>query len=295
MSSATASFGPKGGAVAAGTIGITPVILLLAFAVFSGSAVIDLAQSTWQSDAGSLAPIIIALGSVALWRDFQKARRHVKLGSATLWGPALALASALSIFASAIGNASFGAIALWVAGVAVFYAYFGAEVTLRCAFPLLFFAMIVPLPYSLSVLANAELRNFVAEQAVAVSALVGLNVAASPGVIIVGPYELAIENACTGTNSTLSLIAISVLYSYWVRERGWHLAWLICVLAVPIAMMANIGRVVTLVALVQSAGSAVLSTVLHPISGLISFSFAAILLLIADGLIARSWARLRAR
>ena len=257
-------------------------MLSAAFALFAGSAVVDLVRTNWRSDTGSLAPIVLALGGYTLWRDYSRSRGSARPGSAMIWIPILLLAALLLVFASAIAMASLGALAAWLAGVAVLYALFGKEVVRRCAFPLIFLAMVVPLPYTLSMPANAALRGFVADWAVAIAAWLGMNVAQDPGVVIVGPYELAIENACAGANSTLTLVSLSVLYAYWIRTRSVARAWFAGALAIPIAMAANIGRVIALMALVQWQGSAILETAIHPISGFVSFALAAALLLGVD-------------
>lgn len=256
--------------------------LAASFALFAAPAVVDLVRTSWRTEAGSLAPIVLALGGYTLWRDYRRSRQLSQSGRAAIWLPALILAALLLIFASAIAMTSLGAMALWLAGVAVIYALVGSQVVRRCAFPLLFLAMIVPLPYTLSMPMNAALRGFVAEQAVALASWLGIDAAIDAGVVIVGPYVLAIENACAGTNSTLTLVSLSVLYAYWLRTHSAARAWLAGLLAVPIALAANIGRVVALMAMVQWRGSAVLDTAIHPLAGLISFLLAAALLLGAD-------------
>lgn len=270
---------PLGGAA---TSRATRLLLAGAFVVFASPAVADLAQTSWQTEAGSLAPLVVTLGGFALWREISVSRGLSRPGSAAIWVPVLAVASLVLIFASAITMASLSALAVWAGGVALLYAVYGLPVLRRCAFPLGFLAMVIPLPYSLSMAANAALRSFVAEQAVALGTLVGVDAALEQGTIIAGPYVLAVENACSGANSTLSLVSISVLYAYWIHNHSALRAWFAGALAIPIAMSANVGRVVALMALVEWQGSSVLSTILHPLSGLVSFTFAVALLLLFD-------------
>ena len=260
-------------------------LLPVAFAIFAAPALVDLVRTNWRSETGSLAPIVLALGGYTLWRDYARARGSARPGQPVVWIPVLILASLLLVFGSAIAMASLGALAAWLAGVAVLYALCGWEMVRRCAFPLLFLALVVPLPYTLSMGANAVLRGFVAEWAVELANWLGLDAALDPGVVIIGPYELAIENACAGANSTLTLVSLSVLYAYWVRTRSVARAWMAAIFAIPIAMAANIGRVVALMALVKWQGSAILDTAIHPLSGFVSFTLAAALLLWLDRMV----------
>ncbi len=268
-------------------------MLVGAFLLFAAPAVADLARTSWQTEAGSLAPLVLTLGGFALWREVLIARPLSQRGSPAIWVSSLLIASLLLIFASAITMASLSALAVWAGGVSLIYALYGLPVLRKCLFPLGFLAMVIPLPYTLSMPANAALRGFVAEQAVALGTFVGLDAAIERGTIIAGPYVLAIENACAGANSTLSLVSISVLYAYWIRNHSTLRAWLAGALAVPIAMSANIGRVVALMALVEWRGSSVLSTILHPLSGLVSFTLAIGLLLLIDRIVVFLTGRLR--
>ncbi len=263
------------------------LFLGVALVLFALPAVMDLARTSWQTEAGSLAPIILTLGIFSLWQEMAKARQLATPGSLAIAMPALLMSCLLLFFASAIAMASLSAVAVWSGGVAVLYAAFGRLVLQRCAFPLAFLAMMIPLPYSLSISANAALRNLVADQAVSLATFAGIDAAIEHGTIIVGQYVLAIENACSGANSTLSLVSLSVLYAYWIRNKSVVRAWVAGALAIPIAISANIGRVVALMALVESRGSSVLSTALHPLAGLLSFMFAASILLTIDFFAAR--------
>lgn len=268
--------------------------IIAAFALFALPAAIDLMRTTWRTEAGSLAPVVMALGGYTLWRDLDQARDLSRPGAAPVWIIVLMAAAAILLLASAAAIPSLGAIAVWLGGVATLYALYGPAVVRRCVFPLGFLAMIVPLPYTLSMAANGHLRTFVADQAVALAHMIGIDAAIDPGIVAVGPYILAIENACAGANSTLTLMSISVLYAYWVHKRSALRAWFAGALAIPIAMAANIARVVALLALVEWQGSAILSTAIHPLSGFISFLFAVAMLWLCDRVAVR-WNRVLAR
>lgn len=270
------------------------VWIIATFALFASPAAIDLMRTAWRTEAGSLAPIVIALGGYTLWRDLGQAQGLSRPGSPAVWIVVLTVATVILLFASAAAVPSLGAIAVWLCGVAVLYALHGPEVLRRCAFPLVFLLMIVPLPYTLSIAVNGHLRTFVAENAVALATMSGVDAAVGPGIVAVGPYVLAIENACAGANSTLTLVSISVLYAYWVHQRSALRAWFAGALAIPIAMAANIARVVVLLALVEWQGSAILSTAVHPLSGFVSFLFASGMLWVCDRAAVR-WIRASGR
>jgi len=125
---------------------------------------------------------------------------------------------------------------------------------------------------------NAALREWVSENAVQLAATLGMNVAVASDGIIIDQYKLAVENACAGMSSTLSLVAICLLFAYWVRGASPKTALGLAAIAIPIALTTNVLRVVLLLLLVSHFGSSILDTLVHPLSGLISFGVAAILL-----------------
>ena len=260
------------------------VLLAGCAVVFALPALVALSRGAWRSEAGSLAPIVIALGGWTLWQAFREHREVAAPGSPVVWAPILGSAIILSAFAAAIAMASLQTLAVWLGCVAAFYAVFGKAMVRACAFPLLFLGLTIPLPFSLSMPLNAALRAWVADRAVGWGSSIGLDAALEQGNVIVGQYVLGIENACAGASSTLSLIAIGLLYAFWVMRGGWVPMVIVALASVPIAMAANVARVVALMAMVAASGTGVLDTWLHPVSGLISFSIALALLVIVSKL-----------
>lgn len=258
---------------------ISRLALAAGLLLFAAPAFVGLADQTWQSEAGSLAPIILALGGWSLWASY---RAHAELcapGKALIWLPLLVLAVVLMTASSALDFVTMQALALWLGVGAVFYALVGKEVLQKSALPLVLLILVVPLPYSVSVQANVALREWLSETSVSLGSMLGLDVALEYSKIAVGPYELMVENACAGANSTLSLAAITILLAFWLAEGSrWHLICLIA-LAIPIALLANLVRVLALMALVSVAGVEILETAIHPVSGLVSFACALLLVL----------------
>lgn len=259
--------------------------IALGFVLFAIPAVIGLADQAWQSEAGSLAPIILALAGWTLWHACRAHPELRRAGRRAIWLPAMVAAILAMIVGSALGFAALMALSAWVAGVAALYAALGGAVLRKAALPVLLLAMVVPLPYVLSMHANAVLRDGLSHAAVASGAALGLDVALDQGAIAVDQYLLLIENACAGANSTLSLIAIGVLLAYWIGAGSKARILTLSLLAIPIALLANLGRVVALMGLTSWVGVGVLETAIHPLSGILSFTFALGLLLMAARLV----------
>lgn len=261
-----------------------PTFLLACLAVFSIPALVVLSGQAWQTEAGSLTPLVLCVGA---WSIYQQARMNAELarpGNFVLWIVVMLAVTPVYAIASLIEMAPVMAFCVWLGGVVTFQVLLGAELTRKCAVPLLLLGLITPVPYSLSLSMNVALRDWLSDTAVAVGASVGMETAQESGTIIVEQYVLAVENACAGVNSTLSLIAIGLLFAHWVSGASTRRALTIALLAVPIALAANLLRVLALMGVVSAWGAGLVDTVLHPLSGVLSFGFALALLL------AVSWA-----
>lgn len=251
---------------------------LACIGVFALPIVMLLASQAWRSEAGSLAPLVLILGAWTLWHAVQSNREVIVKGRLGLWMVAIVPATGAYLFASAISMPSLLAFAGWAALVATFYASFGPTMLRRCAIPLIFLGLVIPLPYTATASINAMLREWISDSSVDLAAILGMDVAQGHGTIMIEQYVLAVENACAGANSTFSLIAIGLLFSYWISSSGALKTGCIMIMAVPVAFLANILRVVFLLWLTSYFGSAILDTALHPLSGVISFVIASICL-----------------
>jgi exosortase len=100
--------------------------------------------------------------------------------------------------------------------------------------------------------------------------------------IFVAQYELLVEDACSGLHSLLGLVAVTLLYVYLTRGASWRLALLFAALAIPIAIVANILRIVVLVLLTYFFGNGVAQGFLHQAAGLLLFGTALLLVFAVD-------------
>ena len=245
-------------------------------------AMAALAERYWNTDTGSLTPFIVLLGGWTLWRRLQDSAHLAAPGPLPVVLICLAAVSIIYAAASAINMTLAMVLCAWAGCVLALWARMGSAVVNACRFPLLFLGLAVPLPYSISVLMTERLRAWMAGAAVDMADALSLDVAIDRTSIFVNQYRLELEAACAGTSSTVSLIAIVLLFGYWYSGRDWRRTTVTVLLAVPIALGANVLRVLALIAATAIFGAPVLDTVLHPLAGLISFTLALVLFLLMD-------------
>ena len=257
-----------------------------ALLVWSSPALHTLAQQAWRTEAGSLAPLVLLLG---LWSLLETRKRHrdlVKPGALIPAAAAICTALPFYLFASAIDMVSMMAICAWVAGVATFYALNGAVMTRLAAFPIAFLGLVIPLPYSMTFSANLVLREFIATSASELGRFVRMETAVDAHYIFIDQYKLAIDTACAGVSSTMSLLAIGLLFAHWSRGGGWKVYLIAIAISGPIALAANILRILALLALTRAYGPELLDSAIHPLSGVISFAIALVMFAVAQNLVA---------
>ena len=116
---------------------------------------------------------------------------------------------------------------------------------------------------------------------------VGYPVARVGVTIYVAQYQLLVEDACSGMNSLIGLVAISLFYIYLLRNASWKYSLFLICLVIPIAILANIIRIVILVLLTYFFGNAVAQGFLHETAGMVLFGTSLLLVFVIDNLISR--------
>jgi exosortase len=109
-----------------------------------------------------------------------------------------------------------------------------------------------------------------------------LPVTANGVTIYFGPYSAEVTHACSGMNSIFSLFALSVLYlREGINRNILHLSVLI-LFVIPVAVITNLIRVITLVLITWYLGNRYAQGVYHDLAGVFVFIIALILLATVD-------------
>lgn len=126
------------------------------------------------------------------------------------------------------------------------------ETLCRLAFPLGFLLLMIPWPYLERT--TPYLARWVANAAATITRAMGLEVITSGARVELPEATLVIGAPCSGVNSLAALMTLAVLYAFLVRGAlGARLA--LVILALPIALLANLVRVCLLVLLAHSFGA----------------------------------------
>jgi exosortase len=265
------------------------IVVALAIAAVFAPALWSLAQ-VWSSvehySHGFLIPVASGLIAHGIMR------RHAALPIAGDKRGVIALAVALLVqgVGALLGSAALQGLALVAALAAAVWMLRGTTWLRALAFPLGFLLFMVPLPPEWLAPIVVSLLLFVSTSATAILHAMGIPVLREGNVMVLpGGESLFVAEACSGLTSLVTLLPIAVLIAY-LAPISPRAKVVLALLAVPVAMAANLLRVVATTLGATRWGVAVVTGELaHALVGLAVYAVACIALLA----IARAFPRAR--
>lgn len=267
-----------------------PVPLTQHWPVFIGLAVllvptlISIGTQSWTGEAGVHGPIVLATG---IWLFARRWRELLSIQRPGSWPMTLALlvpSLLVYAFGRAFGFLALEALALLGVFVAVFYGWFGTEAARRMWFPILYLLFVVPIPGWVITTLTAPMKEYVSWSATWILSHAGYPIVREGVTLYVAQYQLLVEDACAGLNSLISLTAISLFYIYILHNASWRYALFLMLWIIPVALLANLVRVIILVLLTYHFGNAAAQGFLHSTAGLVMFATALLGIFMVDGL-----------
>jgi exosortase len=267
--------------------------LALGFAVLLVPTAFTLANQVWSRESGAHGPIIILTGLWLLWRQLGDLNRDSRPGSNVVTFLLLAASLALYVFGRAYDFVYLEAAGLYAAALSLIYAEVGFAPMLRNWFPFLYLCFAIPPPHWALDAATAPLKRFVSAAATRTLALFDVPVSHEGVTIFVAQYQLLVEDACSGMNSIIGLIAISLLYIYLAHGSSWRHSLTLVVFIIPIAILANILRIIFLILLTYFFGDSVGQGFLHVSAGMALFAVSLVIIFALDQFLTRTYQNLR--
>lgn len=221
-----------------------------------GPTYFDLFETFWRSGRAVQGPVILAWIAWLVWRDRAniaiQERPPVSIPAALLFAFGLlcyALGRSQSFFQLEIGSQ----LPLLTA---VVWLTLGRSALRQLAFPIAFTVFVIPVPGTLLDALLLPLKQWVS--AIADNGLysLGYPIARNGVVLMIGPYDLLIADACSGLNSMVALSGMGLIYTYVVGRRSrWHNGLLLASV-LPVAFVANVIRVIALLLITYYGGDA---------------------------------------
>lgn len=246
-------------------------LMVLGLCALVGPTLVSLAQQYWSRENGVHGPIVLATGLWLLWRGRAVLVQLQQPGHPLIGGGLIAVMLPLYVFGRAFDFLSLEVAALLGVLGSVFYLYFGRHAVRHIWFPLVYLGFLVPPPGWLIDAVTAGLKSFVSIVSTQLLALAGYPVARIGVTLYVAQFQLLVEDACSGMNSLVSLTSVSLFYIYLLHASSWRYALFLTCWILPIAILANIFRVLVLVLITYYWGNEAAQGFLHNSAGLAMF------------------------
>ena len=159
------------------------------------------------------------------------------------------------------------------------------------AIPIAFLLFLAPPPQFITDILTAPLKLMISEVVESVLYFAGYPIARNGVLLTIGKYELLVADACSGLNSLFSLGSMGLLYLYLVQHKSKWRAVLMLTSIIPIAILANIIRVIVLTLVTYHYGDAAGQGFIHNASGLVVFVVALATMIGFDLLLGRFFFR----
>ena len=264
--------------------------LLLAVPTF-----VRLGQQVWTKEIGAQGPIVLATGAWLLWRRWAAMTAEAKPGPVWLTMLGVVVSLSIYVFGRAYDFMSLEALGLYGFGLSLLHDRFGLKSMLANWFPLFYLGFLLPAPGWLIDEITAPLKLLVTTLATAIVDPTGIPIMQQGVTMTVGPYQLLVEDACSGMNSLIGLVSITLFYIYLLRNASWRYSLFLVTLIIPIAIAANVMRIIILILLTYFFGDAVGQSFLHVTSGLLLFALSLLLMFAIDSTAQRVLAVMRRR
>ena len=258
------------------------VIGLLALAI---PTIITLAEQHWSTEAGAHAPLVLVTGGWLIYRKLHETRLSPVRGSG--WKVALLLVPSLLlyVFGRAYDYLILEALGLYGSTIATAYRLVGGKVLRELSFPLFFLAFAIPIPGWVLDQVTAPLKQFASTITTSVLQRAGFPIVREGVTLYVAQYQLLVEDACAGMNAVVGLTSLGLFYAYIMRGTSWRYCLLLMLFILPIAVLANVIRIIVLVLLTYYAGDQVAQGFLHGAAGLVLFGTALLLVMGLDSVL----------
>jgi exosortase B len=274
---ATRTYASRGGLWAVLVIGAVLVAYIPTF--------IALAQGPWQTEQEGHGPLIIAAAVWLVWQSRGKLKA-ASLLPAPIAGWTVLLMGLTVLVLARNQDVWFLEVASEIpviAGCILLLAGWGVLKIL--AFPIGFLIFSAPAPGWMVDAATVPLKVMISNLVTQLLYGAGYPIAQNGVVILIGPYQLGVADACSGLNSIFALSAIGVFYVYGFRWHEKIQGLILLTLIVPITIAANFLRVLALVLIAYYGGVDKIEGTLHDLTGIALFIVAICLMLLCDGII----------
>ncbi|MEO8099603.1 MAG: exosortase/archaeosortase family protein [Acidobacteriota bacterium] len=189
------------------------------------------------------------------------------------WGVGLLVWSGLQAYIGMAGAELFlQRTAFLIALVGLLLVLGGVGVIRALAFPLLLLPFMIPIPTVIYNQITFPLQLFASQVAEYCLLLINIPVLRDGNILELASQKLSVAEACSGIRSLLTLSFLSLVYAYVFDRKVW-MRWVLLICVIPIALLANAGRV-TITGILSEIDTKLATGVFHEMEGWVIFVIA---------------------
>ena len=254
----------------------------LGAALLAVPVLVDAWRAAGGGDADNQVPLVLMVAGWLFWRQRDApvggAARHPRLALAVMAG-LLPVYVAVRIVALAPAEV----VVAWAMLVLAGCAAVGVAALRRRWFPVLLLLALATPSNRLVLMLARPLRLGLAAAASALAGHLGIMAGSSGTMIQVDGYQLLVATACSGVNSLIGMAAVCLVYMHVRHGARPGAAALLVALMLPVAMAANLLRLLALIVATHALGADIAEAWVHPVIGFLAFGLAVLLLFAIDG------------
>lgn len=245
-------------------------------------------HTMWDQEAYAHGPLIAAVVAWLWWREPTPALTEPVPAHIQSIGWVLLL---LGVVAYCVGHAVVMPLlhvtALIPIAVGMLIVVGGTRALAAYWFVVLFLVFLIPLPAFVIEHLTSALKWRISWLTEMLLYELDYPVARSGVILAIGQYQLLVADACSGLNSIFSLLAMGLLYLHVMRYRNRLRNLVLLLLLIPVAVAANLLRVLFLVLLTYHAGDEAAQGFVHGFAGVLVFVVALVLIFGLDHVLGR--------
>jgi len=261
--------------------------IVAGFALMALPALITLASQEWSRESGVHEPLVIATGAWLIWRDIQHLKPMIRRGSPVVTTAILISSVLIYIFGSVFDFLVLEAAGVYGAGLACTYDVLGSAIMRRLWFPLFYLVFALPAPGWVLDQTTAPLKELASTVSTRLLQSLGVPVVREGVTLFIAQYQLLVEDACAGMNAILGLTSLGLFYAYLQHGASWRYCAALAVFIIPIALLANVVRIIILVCITWWFGDQAAQGYLHGTAGLVTFGTGLLLVFASDSLLSK--------
>jgi exosortase len=259
----------------------------LAFVLLYRHVLVKLVHDWWTDDNYSHGFLIVPL---ALYLAWERRRKFTAVPDGTsIWGLVVLAGSIAVLLAGIYGSELFLTRISIVGTVAGAMLFLGGWQRLRVmTFPIAVLLLMIPLPGIIFNQIAFPLQLLASRVGEATLSAAEIPVLREGNVLVLANTSLEVAEACSGIRSLVSLLTLGIVFGYFTESRVW-MRVIIALSTIPIAIVANGGRVAGTGIAAHRFGPEAAQGFLHEFSGLMVFVVAFVMLLGFQRLLVWLW------